>query len=228
MTRLMRPACRTRRRRLSGLLFSSALLLTGLASLQAAEQAAQPCAHEDNFSLLSGSALLLAAQQGHAGAQYSLALSYDQGLDEFAQDPHSAAHWYASAAEQGHTCAQYNLAVGYEQGLGLPVDPGLAAYWYQQAAKQGDRDAQYNLALCYQEGRGVERDPHQALYWYRQAARQGDADAQFELGNLYRDGSGLPQDPRQAQHWYRKAARQAHKGAGAALELLAQHSDTSD
>ena len=202
------------------------LALAGLLSLGlpaiAVEFDAQPCTLEDASSALSGQSLLEAAQQGLAGAQYQLALSLDQGDQDFPQDAEKAAYWYQQAANQGHACAQYNLAVGYEQGLGLVPDAELAVLWYRRAANQGDRDAQFNLALAYEEGAGVEANPTQALHWFHQAADGGDAEAQFQLGHYHALGRATAADPQQARAWYAKAAAQQHQGAVQTLKKLEQ------
>ena len=46
--------------------------------------------------------LLIEAEQGHASAQYNLALKYDNG-EGVLQDYKEAVKWYTKAAEQGHS-----------------------------------------------------------------------------------------------------------------------------
>jgi TPR repeat protein len=54
----------------------------------------------------------LAADQGHADAQFNLGLNYDLGRG-VAQDYGQAAQWYQRAADQGHVEARTNLGLLY-------------------------------------------------------------------------------------------------------------------
>jgi TIR domain-containing protein/Sel1 repeat-containing protein len=85
-----------------------------------------------------------AAEQGHAGAQYSLGRMYDLGWG-VAEDNHQAVQWYRKAAEQGHAGAQYNLGMMYDRGWGMAKDAIQAVQWYRKAAKQGYAMAQDEL-----------------------------------------------------------------------------------
>src|SRR6185437_7681246 len=89
-----------------------------------------------------------AAEQGHASAQYNLAVCYYNGTG-VEKDEQKAVECYKKAAEQGVASAQYNLAVCYENGTGVEKDKQKAVEWYQKAAEQGDAKAQYNLDVCY-------------------------------------------------------------------------------
>ena len=62
-----------------------------------------------------------AAEQGHASAQYSLGISYDQGQG-VKQDYAEANKWYRKAAAQGLADAQNNLAYAYADGHGVKQD----------------------------------------------------------------------------------------------------------
>ena len=57
----------------------------------------------------------LAAEQGHAKAQYNLGLMYDNG-EGVPQDYKEAVKWYRLAAEQGVASAQTNLGFMYYNG----------------------------------------------------------------------------------------------------------------
>ncbi len=74
----------------------------------------------------------LAAEQGHAIAQYSLGNAYNEGKG-FEPDYEQAAHWWRLAAEQGYTEAQYSLGYAYDTGKGLEQHYEQAAYWTRQA-----------------------------------------------------------------------------------------------
>ena len=80
------------------------------------------------------------AEQGHAGAQYSLGECYYYG-EGIAQDYDSAVSWYRKAAEQGYDRAQCNLGNCYDKGKGITKNKDEAVKWYQKAAEQGNEKA---------------------------------------------------------------------------------------
>ena len=59
--------------------------------------------------------------QGHANAQYSLGLMYEDG-EGVPQDYSNAMEWYLKAANQGHAKAQHKLGGMYGNGRGVPED----------------------------------------------------------------------------------------------------------
>src|SRR5205814_1041015 len=95
-----------------------------------------------------------AAENGHPGAQYDLALHYAKGRGA-ARDDKEAAKWVALAAAQGHVLAQYNLGILYSAGRGVAQNETEAAKWYRLAAEQGFVLAQSSLGLLIETGRGV-------------------------------------------------------------------------
>lgn len=69
------------------------------------------------------------AEQGHAQAQFNLALMYHGGLG-VKPNEREAVYWYQQAAANGSREAQEFLAVGYQEGwFGLPRDEKRAYYW---------------------------------------------------------------------------------------------------
>ena len=96
----------------------------------------------------------VAAEAGHADAQYSLGYMYSMG-EGVPQDYAEAAAWYHRAAEQGDTSAQVSLGYMYDVGQGVVQDYAEAAVWYRRAAEQGDAQAQSNLGIIYYMGQGV-------------------------------------------------------------------------
>jgi len=73
-----------------------------------------------------------AAEQGHAGGQFSLASLY------YARKEYGpAASWYRRAAEQGNALAQIRLARMYAEGPGLARDDVQAYKWFAVAAMRG-------------------------------------------------------------------------------------------
>jgi TPR repeat protein len=112
------------------------------------------------------------AENGVAGAQYTLGFLHDKGLG-VKQDYKEALRWYRLAADQGHAPAQLNLGSLYGNGQGVPQDYKEAFRWCRLAADQGDDYAQYNLGLMYANGQGVPRDYVQAHMWLSLAAADG-------------------------------------------------------
>jgi len=167
------------------------------------------------------------AEQGHAQAQYNLALMYYRGQG-VPQDDAEAVKWFRVAAEQGEATAQFNLGFMYLKGQGVPQDYAKAVKWYRLAAEQGHADAQFNLGLMYADGQRVPQDDAEAVKWFRVAAEQGEATAQFSLGLMYDQGQGVPQDYAQALMWANLAESRSSEGeavegsAKALREKLAQ------
>ena len=121
----------------------------------------------------------LAADQGHAEAQFNLGVMYDEGKG-VPQDDAEAARWYQLAADQGLTEAQYNLGVTYDEGEGVPQDDAEAARWYRLAAEQGHGSAQFNLGLMYGSGKRVPQDDIEAHMWLNLATAQASAEERDE------------------------------------------------
>jgi len=75
------------------------------------------------------------AEQGHAIAQFNMALLYHAGMGvDFSEK--KAVELYIKSAKNGYPKAQEYLIVGYREGwFGLPKDAKQAAYWEQQLEK---------------------------------------------------------------------------------------------
>ena len=91
--------------------------------------------------------LRLDAQQGDAGAQFSLGGMYLRGKG-VPQDYREAAKWFRLAADQGDADAQFGLGVMYAGGLGVPQDYVQAHKWLNLAASQaaGEKAKDYRSA----------------------------------------------------------------------------------
>ena len=79
----------------------------------------------------------LAAEQGHAKAQYNLGIMYRNGKG-VSPNNRIAAKWYTLAAEQGYAAAQTNLGVMYSTGQGVVQDIVYAYLWVSMAAANGN------------------------------------------------------------------------------------------
>ena len=87
------------------------------------------------------------AEQGHAGAQYSLGLRYNIGLNA-PQDDAEAFLWYRLAAE-GHAAAQLDLGYQYAKE-GVLQDLVYAYLWFDLSASGGQKIAQSNKDVLEQ------------------------------------------------------------------------------
>jgi TPR repeat protein len=150
-----------------------------------------------------------AAEQGHALAQWKLAMMYACGVSlDSDGDARNAFKWHRKAADQGLARAQLGLANCYETGEGVEQNQSKAVKWFAKAAAQADAYAQIDLGLCYEAGNGVAQDHQRAFEWVRKAAYQDLGKAQCKLGDFYANGIGIAKDAAQAYAWYAKAANQ--------------------
>jgi TPR repeat protein len=157
--------------------------------------------------------LQLAADKGHANAQFDIALTYHFGRGRTV-DIKQAAHWYLLAAEQGIAEAQLNVGMLYDDGNGVTQDFAEAAKWYRLAAtnkyaEHGHAVAQYNLGALYYKGLGVPQNLTEAAKWFQLAADRGYAEAQYNLGSWYYTGTVVEQDYVRAYMWFSLARRSA-------------------
>jgi len=98
----------------------------------------------------SASYYRLAAEQGHAGAQYNLGQMNRLGQGGPPLN-NEAKKWYKLAAEQGVIQAQFNLGMLFFMGKPEPEEPLSAFMWWMIAASQGDRLAEKNLELLIKD-----------------------------------------------------------------------------
>ena len=156
----------------------------------------------------AAASFLLAAEQGHAEAQYLLSTMLDAGQGS-TRDEAAAGLWERKAAEQGHAYAQANLSFRYYSAHEFAE----AFNWCERAAHSKLAWAQYHLGLMFRKGEGVAQSDTEAAYWYRLAATQNFAEAQQKLADLYYFGQGVPRSYEQAAGWYRRAAENGNAEA---------------
>jgi hypothetical protein len=77
--------------------------------------------------------LRLAAEQGHARAQFAVGLGYNNGVG-VPRNNAEALKWYRRSADQGHPAAQFFLGLMYWSGEGVPRDFVQAYMWFNLAA----------------------------------------------------------------------------------------------
>lgn len=143
------------------------------------------------------------AEQGHADAQYRLAMMYDTGKGIY-RSSSKAYEWYLKAAEQDDVKAQLNIGGMYASGNGRPQDYEKAYEWFMKSANNGYASSQYNIGTLYYEGKGVSVDRHKARKWYVKAAEQGHVDARHNLSVLSSENN----NPEEAFSWVLKNAEQ--------------------
>jgi TPR repeat protein len=97
--------------------------------------------YKDKYFLQAAQKFREAAEQGHAKAQFRLAILYRGFVNDVPEDLDQAIHWYRKAAEQGHLDAQLSLGMMYYKGSGIERDLKEAEKWLSLAADQGNQDA---------------------------------------------------------------------------------------
>ena len=106
------------------------------------------------------------ARQGHALAQYTLAMMHRKGLDT-ATRPRSGAMGVGGAV----ATPSQRLGIAYMEAL----------KWFELAAEQGVADAQYNLGLMHATGNGIPIDFITAHLWWSVAVSSGSLEARHKL-----------------------------------------------
>jgi len=114
----------------------------------------------------------IAAEAGHAQAQYKLGLMTASGSG-VVKNKAEALAWVRRSAAQGYAPAQNLLGSWYYAGSIAPYDPEEAGKWFGKAAVQRDAGAMYFLGMMHARGEGVRKDGDEALRWFRQAAANG-------------------------------------------------------
>ena len=94
----------------------------------------------------------MAADQGHAQAQFNLGFMYDNGHG-VAQDYSAAMKWFRMAADQGHAQAQGSLGGMYCYGHSVPQSTSEALRWLHKAQAQGYDAAKEAIELIMREVR---------------------------------------------------------------------------
>ena len=186
--------------------------------------------------------LRMAADQGHASAQFALGelntdktvvsaeggkwfkKAADQGYAP-AQEvmgeietkngipSKTALDWFQKSADQGNALAEFKLGTFYDNGNGVRKDPAEAAKWYRKAADQNHAEAEENLAELYDLGFGVPKDLAESFKWHLKAAEQGEPMAEWNLAVAYTNGEGVQKDAAQALKWARSAAQHGNADA---------------
>jgi TPR repeat protein len=129
-----------------------------------------------------------AATQGHASAQFKLALCYLKGEGEPLNLAESARLMLLSA-EQGFAISQAQVAAGFLDGIdGFGQDYSAALLWARRAAVQKDDFGKYLLGRIYREGHGVPVDLRAAASWGARSAARSFDPAMVQLRDLAVEG----------------------------------------
>lgn len=155
----------------------------------------------------------LAAQQGHAEAEFRIAGYYISGGSSLVPKNEVMGYELLKRAAKQYSKAQYALGQCYEHGNGVEKDFKKAIEYYTLAADQNNAEASYELATCYKDGEIVEKDPKKAFKYCKLAADQKNDAALNTLGNFYRDGFGVDKNAELAFESYKEAAKQGNKFA---------------
>lgn len=137
--------------------------------------------------------LKTAADNAHAGAQFSVAQYYGNGTGT-EKDTQMALCYYQKSAKGGNRDAEAALKQIINN--------------IKEAAQIKDPYNQYLLGICYLEGYGVPKDDDSAFEWFLAAKEQGHSLAVYYVGWFYEYGIGKQrsQDILSAMHCYHCAA----------------------
>jgi len=170
--------------------------------------------HADSTPTERFSLYARAAEEGHAVAQYNVAMMYANG-EAVNVDYQQAVYWFRKSADQRFAPAQLRLGELYYFGMGgLPVDRRHAARLFEAAASQGDPDACLDLAIMLGSGDVLPLDPARARAMLDRAANGGNESAEEyrEMLDAAPDGrfTAVAQDAfwrQQKQFWVDMAAQ---------------------
>lgn len=128
----------------------------------------------------------LAAERGHPGGQYNLALMHELGIG-VVRDEARAADWYLLAARQDDVHAQHHLGRMLLDGRGVAQNQAEGLAWLERAARQGHDEVYLMVASAYALGLGTPADPGIAYAWCWLAELRGNAAATPRCAELASD-----------------------------------------
>lgn len=149
------------------------------------------------------------AEAGHAPAQNTLGVMFDQGLG-LPPDIAQAVAWFRAAAAQNDGKALANLGVLHEQGRGVPQDDAEAVRWYRLAAARHRGVAENNLAAMLVQGRGTARDVVEAYVLFDRASRDFPMERDRKAAIDNRDAVANLLTPKQLSEARRRIAESGH------------------
>ncbi|NBV23280.1 MAG: hypothetical protein EBS05_15335 [Proteobacteria bacterium] len=138
--------------------------------------------------------LKAAAEQGHAGAQFQLALHLIDPLSR-GFNKTEGLRWLQAAANSSLPAAQFQLARLHQEGGAGRKDLTKAARWLRRAADQGHAPAQTNLAALAMDAKQLGADYGEGVRWLRLAAAGGHPQARRDLRRIFGAGFDLNVTP---------------------------------
>jgi len=153
-----------------------------------------------------------AANKGHSGSLFNLAMLHMSGEDPVPQDKDLAVHLLQQAATKGLPQAQRELGVLFtEEEM---KDMKRACELFEEAASQEDVVALYYLGICYEQGWGTEQNECKAAELYTKASRSGHEGALYNLATFFEDGKGgLPEDKEAALELFQQSLKNGNPAA---------------
>jgi len=116
---------------------------------------------------------VLAAEHGHAAAQYNLGRMYHFGFGT-QKNVSKAVELYTDSANQKYGLAQHSLAGCYENGWSVAQNYAKAIELYELSSEQGNWRASESLGDMYRVGRGVKQDWIKAKVYYKKARSESE------------------------------------------------------
>jgi hypothetical protein len=138
--------------------------------------------------LMGISALLDAAEKGHADAQAVFARCCWEGLG-CAKNLGLFTRYSKMASDQGHSFGQAQYAVALAQGIGVKCDAEQAMEQAIQSAGQENGMGYNQMGKLYEVGIGGRANAEEAFRCYRRSAALGNAVGHYNCG-LYFFGRG--------------------------------------
>ena len=118
-----------------------------------------------------------AAEQGHPGAQFALALTYRYGDRGTQVNGSEAIRWYLKLAERNPGLGYSSIGYMYTAGEGVPRNGREAVRWLHKGALQGGETDKFLLGHHYATGEILPQNDMQAYAWMALAASQGHKSA---------------------------------------------------
>jgi TPR repeat protein len=184
-----------------------------------------------------------AAEMGHAGATFNLALMFFNGAG-VKQSYAEAYKGFRFAAEHGLVNGRYRVGLCYLHGHGVEKDLAKAYYSLKLAAEQGFEPAfkhveefeesveeGWEIMERFSESPEESQARRRAVIWYlrglgsidglERAVAAGDRDSAFNLAMMYFTGNHVPEKDRQrAYEWMKQAAAMGNVKAALLLKSI--------
>lgn len=159
-----------------------------------------------------------AAEKGHWGAMYNLAVRHHQG-NGTPENNAKALYWFQQLEKLGIPEGFEGMANVYERGIGVPIDRDKARSYQLKAVQAGSADAMYSLGHYIMNN--YRTDPDFAKFdvqLWECAAAQGHRKAHWWLALSY----NVDEQNHLAYRWLRRGAK---AGEGSCIRALSDGYD---